>query len=452
MFSYRTSPVSLFDALSTLHQLQQQQYQEQLQAQRPKIIKKVETEDVYQIQFFKESGNFNSYEVKVLRTLGNSNVVNLVIESEADEFRKVFQFNLDDIDVRQIDWEYYQLENVLVLNIPKKVKYCADDFASTMLSSLLGPMCPPKSDKRRRRHSLHRAEKKAQRHEERKQRAAQKLEDERAEAETLAAKELERQSEAQKAEAERLEKEKAEAERLEKEKAEAKRLEKEKAEAKRLEKEKREAEKAAEAQRLEQQKFEEQKKALLRRQELQRQEFERQAELRKQFERQEAERRAARVAAEKQRRKEIVRARKEQEQHEEAYRRQLQAGQQFLASLFGAPVFPHCQPQFQFVNGMGPVAAARSAPAASSNTKEAKEPEKVEAATQEQPKVAPESEPEHSAESDSELTPETSETSDVLSDEESVPSKPAGPKRRPSLEEIEDEEFVMFRKKFGGSK
>lgn len=145
MLAVNTSPynfVNLFDTLQGLQQIQQHQrkLQQQYQSTRPKIVKKVETEDAFQIQIFKQSGNFDLYEVKVLRTQYPypSNLVNLVLQSPEDEFKKVFQFSLDDIEVQSIDWEYYKDQNVLVLNVPKKARYCSDDYAKSVLASLFG--------------------------------------------------------------------------------------------------------------------------------------------------------------------------------------------------------------------------------------------------------------------------------------------------------------------------
>lgn len=141
MFATYSSPLSNFqDLFTSLESLQRfQQYQNWLQREsRPKIIKKVEAEDRFQIQIFKENGNFDSYEVKVLRHPYHAKVVNLVLESQADNFLKVFQFKIDDIEVHEINWEYFEHENVLVLNVPKRAKFCSDDMAMAFLTSFFG--------------------------------------------------------------------------------------------------------------------------------------------------------------------------------------------------------------------------------------------------------------------------------------------------------------------------
>lgn len=103
----------------------------------PKILKKVETEDQYQIQIFKDHGDFTSYEVKAVKSQQSFSfqgyqpeLLDIIIQSKNDNFLKTFQFDLNDIDVSSIDWEWYKDDNVLVLNIPKKRKVCDDTFAS----------------------------------------------------------------------------------------------------------------------------------------------------------------------------------------------------------------------------------------------------------------------------------------------------------------------------------
>lgn len=141
MFAIPSRSYANFDFDNFLAYIHEQEAQRRLQAQRAlaKIVKKVETEDSYQFQIYKEYGNFDSYEVKVLKhyDFKYNNLINLVILSGPDNFKKVFQFNVNDIEINQIDWEYFGNENVLVLNVPKKVRYC-EDFSSALLSELFG--------------------------------------------------------------------------------------------------------------------------------------------------------------------------------------------------------------------------------------------------------------------------------------------------------------------------
>lgn len=390
MFTVSRSPLydfnTLFHTLDSVNQYQQQQQllqQQQYEANRPKIVKKVETEDKYQIQIFKRQGNFNSYEVRVLRSGAYaSDLINLVIESRRDDFRRVFQFNLNDIEVGDIDWEYYADENVLVLNVPKKVKYCADDYLNSLLASMLGAQvaCGPCGQEPKRKHRSHRKEKRS----------------------------LRNDAEAERAREERARKE-AEKARLEAAREEAARVEAAKIEAQRKAEEARRQEKARkeEAARIE--------KA-----------------------RKEAEK-AQKVAEEKARRLAAVRARKEQarQTQEEARREQIQKQQEFLQTLLGG-FFP------------GGVFQAQAAPS----------PARTESPKKQTPKeqtVEPEVSAEPVSESDFESETESIH-SDISTPDSRSSLKRSGEDlssgveklhRHPSLEEVEDEEFVMFRKKFG---
>lgn len=397
MFTVSRSPLydfdTLFHTLDSVNQYQQQQLlQQQYEALRPKIVKKVETGDKYQIQIFKKQGNFNLYEVKVLRNAAyRSSLINLVIESRRDDFRRVFQFNLNDIEVGDIDWEYFQDDNVLVLNVPKKVKYCADDYVNTLLASMLGAQaCAPCGHERKHKHRSHR-----------------KLKNERAEAAARA--------EAEKAEKARIEAAKAEAARIEAAQIEAARIE-----AARIEAAKAEAARKAEAER----------KA-------------RAEEARRLEKARKEEEKAQRVAQEKARRLAEVRARKEQAKkekarssEEEARKEQLQKQQEFLQSLFGG-FFPGAvfrEPQ-----------AATQVPTEKTPQKQAKQAVyESEVPSEPLTDSEPESETESIHSDDS-----TDSRASLKRSGEDLSSGVDKLHRHPSLEEVEDEEFVMFRKKFG---
>lgn len=386
MFAINRSPLYDFDnLLQSLDSMQQyQQYQrwlqQQYQDQRPRIVKKVEAEDKYQIQIFKKSGDFNSYEVKVLRShplqYGRSNLINLVIQSVEDDFKKVFQFNLDDIEVNDIDWEYFPSDNVLVLNVPKKEKYCTDDQLNSMLCSMFGvPGFIP----------------------------------------------------CQVARPESQPKESAEARKARK--AEAKRIR----EAKRAEEERLRMEREAEEERIRQEREAEQERVRLIRE----------AEAREAaLQRAREEERQRRAAEEKARRLQAVRERKlaeERQAQQEAYRKQ----QEFLQALFGAAFSPM-------------TASVPQREAAKPQQPKTPEP-------RQQPKEQPKEEPKKQEEPESEISDSESINSDVLTPVSS-PKSPVSERKRageeltkgmeklhrhPSLEEVEDEEFVMFRKKFG---
>lgn len=431
MFAINSSPynfTSLFDTLQSLQQFQNYQMQLQAQETRPKIVKKVETEDAYQIQIFKKSGNFNSYEVKVLRNAypyhhNKSNLVNLVIESEEDEFRKVFQFNLQDIDVNAIDWEYHKAQNVLVLNVPKKVHYCSDDYPNSFLASLLGVPQPMRcvscgSFPMKQDYSLGSRQSEAEERAEESESERRKLE-----------REIRRQEDAELAASRKAERER----------------------------------RAAELARIAE---EEAKKAELARQEAARKAEE--ARKKQEHARKVAEERARREALVRQRKQEEERRRQQEERkkREEEYRKNFAQQQEIIKQLFGGNVFP-------FGNFVVPP-----------EPKLEVEPEKVENNKSEEFQQLDGSKPEirtqkEATKEDSNLVSnkkevndhseaELSETESINSDAEeeaasasnaSTPSSKSSTDdsdasmkklhKHPSLEEVEDEEFVMFRKKFG---
>lgn len=121
MFAINYNPV-----LSFLDLVQQQQQQQLRQQFQPKISKKVETEDEYQIHIFKPYGDFNAFEVRALKS--QHGLVKLVIESEPDNFQATVSFSLAEIDLHEINWLYFRAENTLVLRIPKKQKVCYPQF------------------------------------------------------------------------------------------------------------------------------------------------------------------------------------------------------------------------------------------------------------------------------------------------------------------------------------
>ncbi|KAK6465978.1 hypothetical protein DFJ63DRAFT_333367 [Scheffersomyces coipomensis] len=124
-------------------QRQEQEKQQQLRAQqaKPRVVKKIENEDGYQIQIFKPYGNFNNYEVKVVKIPSyNQSIINVILQSKQDQFKKVFQFKLDDILYDQINWELYKSENILILNIPKRVKVCHTDSFENLFNAFGFPI------------------------------------------------------------------------------------------------------------------------------------------------------------------------------------------------------------------------------------------------------------------------------------------------------------------------
>ncbi|KAG2730728.1 hypothetical protein G9P44_006305 [Scheffersomyces stipitis] len=128
-----------FDSLiNYLNNVQRQQFHEQ---SKPKIVKKIETEDEYQIQVYKKTGDFNNYEVRAIKVpkqfSQQPQLINVILQSAKDSFKKTFQFKEQDINVEDINWEWYKQENILVLNVPKKVHVCHSNSFED-LASMLG--------------------------------------------------------------------------------------------------------------------------------------------------------------------------------------------------------------------------------------------------------------------------------------------------------------------------
>ncbi|RKP29267.1 hypothetical protein METBISCDRAFT_24394 [Metschnikowia bicuspidata] len=399
MFAYNTSPVYFLDALANLQQLQLLHHREQLAAQRPRILKKIETEEVFLIQIHKNSGDFESYEVRVVRAYRNPNLVNLIIESKADEFSKVFQFSLDDIEVSEIDWVYYERENVLMLNIPKKMKFCTDDFANSVLCSLLGvPTHTSRCVEGKR------AMRKQRKQEKRTKRA-----------------ELEASREAYLLNAVRLAEQARQEERKE-------------AEKRRAEARKEEARKAEEARRAE-----EAKKADEARKEAKRQ---RDEEQRKMEQRRAEEKKGAEAKAEAERlRKEQIKL-----EHDKVIKQQ----QEFLNLLIGGAFTGS---PFEKItdtpNAVYSIPTQRETCEKAKNVQESTPLQQAEAVaenTAEAKDVQMEV-----AELDHDSEDEISSDTDSIRSDVDTPPTPTKDLlyKHPSLEEVEDEEFVMFRKKFG---
>lgn len=105
-----------------MHQLDKQFYHNQsqkmlAQMSKPSSVKQVETVDGYQIQIAKKYGDFNGYEIRVIRDLSGNYL--LKIEGNNDQFKKLYQLNPEEVEIGEIDWKWFRNENILVLNIPK---------------------------------------------------------------------------------------------------------------------------------------------------------------------------------------------------------------------------------------------------------------------------------------------------------------------------------------------
>ncbi|KAI5949563.1 hypothetical protein KGF54_005440 [Candida jiufengensis] len=158
-YYYTTSPnysnyqnqIDINDLISLLtnqnfEQQQQKQIQNYLNTElqkhnqiiKPRVIKKLETEDEFQIQIYKPYGNYNNYEVLIKHIQPHQPIINLEIYSKEDQFKVIFKFNLNYIDINNINWKWYKQNNILVLNIPKKLHFINhqyDDILNHLLDS-----------------------------------------------------------------------------------------------------------------------------------------------------------------------------------------------------------------------------------------------------------------------------------------------------------------------------
>ncbi|KAI5970725.1 hypothetical protein CANMA_000144 [Candida margitis] len=107
---------------------------------RPRVVQKLETEDEYQIQIYKPYGNFNNYEVKVKKL--TPPLIKVIIFSHQDDFQIDFNFNLNYIDLENINWRWYKQDNILSLNIPKKLHYIHSNL-NDVINCLLGGSSDP---------------------------------------------------------------------------------------------------------------------------------------------------------------------------------------------------------------------------------------------------------------------------------------------------------------------
>lgn len=115
-----------FELEKYYHQLAQQEQaerQRRLDAERKRnqgqvFVKQVETNNVHQIQLYKNAGDFGSYEIRLIQNRNSGYVLKII--SEAEEFLKAFELEPKRIDVEHIDWKYHPELNVLTINLPIK--------------------------------------------------------------------------------------------------------------------------------------------------------------------------------------------------------------------------------------------------------------------------------------------------------------------------------------------
>lgn len=403
----------VFEWLQAQKELERRESERQRQLRKPRIIKKVETEDAYQLQIFKEQGNFNSYEVQAVKKPGNR--VHLVIVSEEDDFQKIFEFSLNEIEVSQIDWEWYKSENVLVLNIPKKK--IETNFYTHPLFGLI-----------QQQQQQQREQQKLEEHENKHAIAARKAEEYRRRAEIAKQKAHRKRAEAEEKKAQLV--------------AEKQR---------RAEEQRKEEQRKAEEKRKLQEAFELQKAAVkeLQRQALlqQRKEAERKAKLEAQRKAKKAaeKAKAEKAAADKAAAERAAKAEKEANEREaqRAADREHQRAAAAASNPFGAA---NPDDFLQHVLGALFVASqAQTHPEILENAKKNGSP--IKPTSTESP-----AESAHHSDSDSESINSDDDdiaTPDIATPDSGSPKISTKLTRHPSMEEVEDEEFVMFKKKFG---
>ncbi|WLF81286.1 hypothetical protein PVL30_005083 [Lodderomyces elongisporus] len=122
----------------------QQQQQALPPSARPRVVKKLETEDEFQIQIYKPYGNFNNYEVQVIRQ--QPPLIKIVISGpRSDNFKVENTFNLNYIDIDNINWRWNKRENILSLNIPKKLHYIHSNVEDVLNCLFGGHVFEPES-------------------------------------------------------------------------------------------------------------------------------------------------------------------------------------------------------------------------------------------------------------------------------------------------------------------
>ncbi|KAK6201641.1 uncharacterized protein RJT21DRAFT_126794 [Scheffersomyces amazonensis] len=392
---YGGNDESNYDFNSLIDYLQERHQQQQFEQSRPKIVKKIENEDSYQIQVYKKFGDFNNYEVKAIKvpnTYANQpQLINIVLQSAKDQFKKVFQFRLDDVLVDQINWEWYKAENILVLNIPKRVKVCHSSSVEDLATLLGFPFFYQD-----RNAEVNRSDEVDS---VRKQQAERQA---RFEAQQKAQAEFKARQEAERARQEAEERARREAE----------------------ERARKEAEERA------------RKEAELR--------AKREAELKA---KREAEIKAKKEAMIKAKKEAKLREEEKLQQQREAYDKYLQQQQEFFNQFFNGNLFHKSTSPFEFASTPSPVRSPKPQqqyqPQPQSHSQAMQRPVESdnESIDSENEKTTPN------------VTVSTPPPASVAAEKLSPPTSPESDgmqklHKHPSLEEVEDEEFVMFNKKF----
>ncbi|ODV80828.1 uncharacterized protein CANTADRAFT_178686 [Suhomyces tanzawaensis NRRL Y-17324] len=93
-------------------------YHDLVYASAPEV-KQVDTKEGCQIQISKDSGDFESYKIRLAE---HGEEFQLKISSEVDEFERIFTIDSSMADMELITWKLYREEGLLVINIPKHKK------------------------------------------------------------------------------------------------------------------------------------------------------------------------------------------------------------------------------------------------------------------------------------------------------------------------------------------
>ncbi|RLV92787.1 hypothetical protein JA1_002941 [Spathaspora sp. JA1] len=440
------------DIDSLFNLLHQQQYYQHPPNSRPRVVKKLETEDEFQIQIYKPYGNFNDYEVRVVR--GVTPIVKVIITSIQDRFKQEFQFNVNYIDIENINWQWYKSRNILCLNIPKRIHYVHSNLED-ILNCLIGNNEPGYDHEEHETHEHHYMDEESDFDEEDAcpeedaETAHRKevngfdkalLEQRKAEAEaaaTAARKAEEERARKQAEEERRLQEQRQQAERVRREAEERSRQEAERARQQGLQElarkqaqefVRREAEERSrqEAQHARQQ--EAQELARQQAQEFATREAKRKADLEY---RRHVQQEANRKAEQRRQQAEQAKARSQQQlEYDELRKQQRDFLNQFFGfNLGGTPSSSSSSPQPQFTK-----------------------PNKTTTSTKPKPKVVPKPEKLRKQSIPVKVIPENKDVDSVAShlEQTKVSDSPlAAAHKHPILEEVDDEESIMFRKRFG---
>lgn len=121
---------SLFDDILLTQMIREAEYQRQKQLERERIkmlremqplVRELEDANKFQVQLFKRRGSFAGYEVKIVRDRDGSH--RLKLTGNSDGFEREYYVDPRFIDSKNIDWKWFQEENILILTIKKTKRH-----------------------------------------------------------------------------------------------------------------------------------------------------------------------------------------------------------------------------------------------------------------------------------------------------------------------------------------